>query len=94
MPSGDAMILLKMYRARRHPPAPELAKEQALRVNTNTTTMVTLELECTLPSCDRGDGAHYKTPKLADQPALALLMVHRAERHPPAAPPNAPSTHP
>ena len=36
MPAGDALKLLKMHRARRHPPAPELAKEQALRVNTNT----------------------------------------------------------
>ena len=86
MPSGDALKLLMIHRARMHPPAPELAKEQALRVNTNTATMVRLyELECTFPTCDRGDGAHYKTPKLASGPALALLRRHRAEQHPPPA---------
>ena len=51
----------------------------------NMATMVTLELECTFPSCDRGDGAHYKTPKLASGLALALLLKHRAETHPPPA---------
>ena len=40
----------------------ESAKEQALQVNTNMDTMVRLyELECTFPTCDRGDGAHYNT---------------------------------
>jgi hypothetical protein len=90
MPSGDAQTLLRIHRARRHPPAPELAKEQALQVNTNMDTMVRLyKLECTFPTCYRGDGAHYKTLKLASGLALALLQEHRAERHPPAASPNA-----
>ena len=65
----------------------ELAKEKALQVNTNMATMVTLELECTVPSCDRGDGAHYKTPKLVSGLALALLLKHRAENHHLTAPP-------
>jgi hypothetical protein len=44
--------------------------------------MVPLELECTVPSYDIGDGAHYKTPKLVSGLALALLQKHRAENHP------------
>ena len=81
MPSADARTLLNMHRARRHPPDPELAKEEALRVNT---TMASLyKLECTFPSCDGGDGAHYKTPKLVSGQALTLLRKHRAEHHPP-----------
>ena len=73
------MTLLKMQTARRHPPALQSAKEQALWVNTNTATMVRLyKLECTFPTFDRGDGAHYKTPKLSSGLALALLQEHRA----------------
>jgi hypothetical protein len=52
------------------------------------------ELQCTAPSCDRGDGASYKTTKLEAALAVILLKKHRAEWHPPAAPPNAPSCTP
>ena len=44
------------------------------------------KLECTFPTCDRGDGDHYKKPKLAVELALALLREHRAEIHHPPAP--------
>ena len=51
--------------------APELAKEKALRVNTNMATMVQLELKCT---------AHctlcpYETPKLESELAMWLHII-------------------
>jgi hypothetical protein len=73
-------------------PSPGFSQGAGTRVNTNTDTMVRIyELECTFPTCGRGDGAHYKTPKLASGLALALLQKHRAENHPPASPPTTPS---
>ena len=49
-------------------------------------TMVRLyELKCLASSCDRGDGAHYKTPKLESGPAVELMKKHMAAHHPPAA---------
>ena len=47
--------------------------------------IVSVELKC--PACcwDRGDGAHYKTPKLDGGLAMDLLRKHMAVHHPPAA---------
>ena len=72
----------------------ELAKEKALQVNTNMATMRLYELQCSAPSCDRGDGARYKTPKVEADMAFILLKKHMEERHPPAAPPTSPSCTP
>ena len=48
MPDADAKMMLNMHvawHARRNPPDPELAKEQALRVNTKTATKMQMDPE-------------------------------------------------
>ena len=72
--------------------AQELAKDKAFQVNTNTATMVQLELKCT---------AHctlcpYETPELDWELAVWLWEMHMAEHHHhhSAAPPASPSCTP
>ena len=65
-----------------------------MEADTKKPTMVRLcELRCPVPYCDRGHlGAHYKTPKLEEGQAFALLMKHTTV-HPLAAPPTSSSSY-
>jgi hypothetical protein len=47
--------------------------------------MTELVLTCSAPGCDVGEGAPFKTPKMASSDALVLLKMHRDDCHPPAA---------
>jgi hypothetical protein len=58
------------------------------------TTVRLYKLKCPASSCDRGDGAHYKTPKLESGPAVKLMKKHMAAHHPPATLPTSPSCTP
>jgi hypothetical protein len=81
-PDADARMLLNMHlawHARRHPPDPELAKEQALRVNTKKATKMKMEpeLECTA-LCTR---CEHETPQLVSELPMWLLELHWASPH-------------
>jgi hypothetical protein len=47
--------------------------------------MTELVLTCSAPGCDVGEGAPFKTHKMATSDALVLLKMHRDDCHPPAA---------
>ncbi len=86
MPSADASTLLNMYRARRHPPDPELAKEQALRVNAKKATKMQTEPELERTAlCTR---CLYEAPELVLELPMWLLELHWASPHSCTPPPD------
>jgi hypothetical protein len=78
MPSADARMMLDMHmawHARRHPPDPELAKEQALRVNTKTATKLQMDPELAKEQALRVNAK--KATKLQMDPELAKEQALR-----------------
>jgi hypothetical protein len=70
--------------------APELAGHQAEAGHSGQKTLIIISamtdliLTCSAPGCDVGEGAPFKTPKMASSDALEVLKMHRADCHPPA----------
>jgi hypothetical protein len=70
--------------------APELAGHQAEAGHSGQKTLIIISamtdliLTCSAHGCDVGEGAPFKTPKMASSDAMDVLKMHRADCHPPA----------